>query len=141
MQEKPTIVPAVSVAVLRGKTVLLVKRGRKPAAGLYAFPGGRVEPGESDEAAAVRELIEETGVEAGDFAPLTVIEIPPSPAEGTPGYRLAVFSARWVAGEPVAADDAAEAAFFTLDEVAALPTTDSTLELALALLDAPFTTR
>ncbi|EBV3600136.1 DNA mismatch repair protein MutT, partial [Salmonella enterica subsp. enterica serovar Virchow] len=49
--------------------------------------------------------------------------------------RLVVYSADWVSGEPVAADDAAEAAFFTRDEIAALPTTDSTDEIAMDLLN------
>lgn len=133
---KPTILPAVSVAMVRGDTVLLVKRGRAPAAGYYAFPGGRVEQGESDEDAAARELLEETGLEASGLRPLTVVDIPPSPAEDAPGYRLVVFAARWKSGEPVAADDAAEAAFFGRGELVTLPTTDSTLEIALDLLAA-----
>lgn len=129
-----TIIPAVSVAVLRGDTVLLVKRGRRPSAGFYAFPGGRVEPGESDDAAALRELQEETGVEVTGLEGLTTLHIPPSPHENAPAYRLVVYRADWRAGEPVANDDAAEAAFFTREQLAALPTTDSTLELALQLL-------
>lgn len=121
--------------MLRGQSVLLVKRGRKPSAGFYAFPGGRVEDGETDIDAAARELREETGLEAADLRELVVVNIPPSPAEDTPGYRLIVFAARWIGGEPVAADDAAEAGFFTRDELVALPTTDSTAEIALDLLD------
>jgi 8-oxo-dGTP diphosphatase len=131
----PTILPAVSVAMVRGDRVLLVKRARKPSAGFYAFPGGRVEDGEADIDAAARELLEETGLEGAELLPLVTVNIPPSPTEGTPGYRLVVFAARWIAGEPVAADDAAEAKFFTREELVALPTTDSTAEIALDLLD------
>ena len=40
-------ISAVSVALVRGDRILLVKRGRAPARGLYAFPGGRVEEGET----------------------------------------------------------------------------------------------
>lgn len=129
------IVPAVSVAVVRGDTVLLVKRGRKPSAGFYAFPGGRVEPGESDDEAAIRELREETGIEAARLRPLTVVNIPPSVADESPGYRLIVYTADWLSGEPVAADDAEEAKFFTREELVRLPTTDSTDEIAVKLLD------
>ena len=67
--EKPTL-PAVSVAMRRHDRMLLVKRGRAPSRGLYAFPGGRVEAGETLEAAARRELLEETGLEAGELSPL-----------------------------------------------------------------------
>lgn len=42
--------------------LLLVRRGRAPARGLWSLPGGRVETGESDTAAVVRELREETGL-------------------------------------------------------------------------------
>ncbi|TGS36404.1 NUDIX domain-containing protein, partial [Mesorhizobium sp. M1D.F.Ca.ET.184.01.1.1] len=45
--EPRKIVPSVSVAVVRGKTVLLVKRARAPSKGLFAYPGGKVEPSET----------------------------------------------------------------------------------------------
>lgn len=132
----PLIIPAVSVAALRDGKVLLVKRGRSPSKGFYAFPGGRVESGESLEEAARRELLEETGVIAHDLTPLAVVHIPPSPHEGAPGYELHVFTAGAVEGEPFPADDAEEAAFFDEAEIAALPTTDSTDKIALELIAA-----
>lgn len=135
MSNAQTLLPAVSVAVLRGDRVMLVKRGRKPAKGFYAFPGGRVEAGESDADAVRRELMEETGLEASNFRPISELEIPASEQDQAPGYRLVVFAATWIGGEPVAADDAEEARFFTRDEMIALPTTDTTLELALQLLE------
>ncbi len=54
-----------AIAVLvRDDRALLVQRGKMPDAGLWGFPGGHVEPGETALAAAVRELREETGVRA-----------------------------------------------------------------------------
>lgn len=42
--------------------LLLVRRSHPPAAGTWSLPGGRVEPGEDDAAAIVREVAEETGL-------------------------------------------------------------------------------
>ncbi|TJW46991.1 MAG: NUDIX domain-containing protein, partial [Mesorhizobium sp.] len=70
MEELRQTIPAVSVAIIRGETVLLVKRARPPSQGFYAFPGGKVEAGETLEQAARRELLEETGLRAHSYRPL-----------------------------------------------------------------------
>ncbi|MBN9244456.1 MAG: NUDIX domain-containing protein [Mesorhizobium sp.] len=127
-------VPAVSVAVVRGATVLLVKRALPPSQGLFAFPGGKVEAGERLEQAARRELFEETGLSAQNFRPLETIFIAGA-AEGHPvDYRLTVFGADHAGGEAQAADDAETAAFYTLAEMAALPLADSVFTIATELL-------
>ena len=125
-----TILPAVSVALQRENRLLLVLRGRAPSFGYYAFPGGRVEAGETLEEAARRELAEETGLQVGALSPLVRL-----PVEGDEvDYDLQVFFGRHAGGEPVAADDAAEASFFTLAEMEALPVLDSVLEVGRGLL-------
>lgn len=69
-QSRTPIVAVGAVVVDSGGRVLLVKRGQEPAAGTWSLPGGRVEPGESFEAAVVRELREETGLGARVVASL-----------------------------------------------------------------------
>lgn len=135
MNEARKTLPAVSVAVVRADTVLLVKRARQPSQGLYAFPGGKVEPGETLEAAAERELQEETGLRATNYRPLREIHIDGRDDSHPVDYLLTVFSAAYAGGEAVASDDAETAAFYTLSEMAALPLAGSVFAVAEELLD------
>ena len=127
------LIRAVSAACVRDGKVLLVLRGREPAMGLYAFPGGRVEPGETLEQALVRELREETGLEAISYAPFRTVELgrtEPGPAV----YLLTVFLISEVSGTLLAGDDAAAAGWFPLAEAEELPITQSTLVVVRELL-------
>ncbi len=114
----PTPVPAVGVVCLRGDSVLLIRRGTPPRQGEWSLPGGRIEPGERAVEAALRELREETGVEAKITGLIDVVDglFP----EAGRHYVLIDYAARWVSGEPVAGDDALEARFVALDEVESL---------------------
>ena len=60
---KANRIPCVG-AIIRDPAgrLLLIKRGHDPEAGRWSLPGGRVEPGESDAQALVREMREETGL-------------------------------------------------------------------------------
>ncbi|HYD28301.1 NUDIX hydrolase [Brevundimonas sp.] len=120
----PAPVPCVGVVCLRGDEVLLIRRGRPPRLGEWSLPGGRIEPGERTVDAALRELREETGVEAEITSLLDVIDGVFPEAERH--YVLIDYAARWLSGEPVAGDDALEARFVPLDEVAALVGWDET---------------
>ena len=63
--DKPLkIIKAASACVWRGDDVLLVQRGKALGHGRWSLPGGKLEGSETAEAAAVRELFEETGVVA-----------------------------------------------------------------------------
>ncbi len=111
-------VPAVGVVCLRGDEVLLIRRGTPPRAGEWSLPGGRIEPGERAVDAALRELREETGVEAEITGLIDVVDgVFP---EAGRHYVLIDYAARWLSGEPVAGDDAVEARFVALDQVEAL---------------------
>ncbi len=110
---------------IRDDALLVIKRGRPPGLGLWSLPGGRVEGGESDREAVVREVLEETGltVEVVDF----VGEVT-RPGAGDVAYRIRDFSVRVVAGAPVAGDDASGIAWAPLDELAHWPLTGGLLE-------------
>jgi 8-oxo-dGTP diphosphatase len=134
MNEIRKVIPAVSVAVVRDNTVLLVKRARQPSQGLYAFPGGKVEAGEMLEQAVQRELLEETGLRAEAYQPLREILIDGRSENHPVDYHLTVFGAAYAGGEAHASDDAETAAFYTLEDMADLPLAGSVLSVAEELL-------
>ncbi|KLL13130.1 NUDIX hydrolase [Protofrankia sp. BMG5.30] len=64
MEQTARRVPCVGAIIMNAAgALLLVQRAREPGRGLWSLPGGRVEHGESDSAALVREVREETGLE------------------------------------------------------------------------------
>ncbi|PZX13920.1 NUDIX hydrolase [Celeribacter halophilus] len=88
---------------------LMVERGKAPARGTWGFPGGHVELGETLAEAAVRELAEETGVQATAGAVIDHVElILREGEEVTHHFLLMAVLCHYVSGEPVAADDAAD---------------------------------
>ena len=103
--------PCAGVVCLRGREVLLIRRGKPPRLGEWSLPGGRIEWGERAAQAALRELREETGVEAELLGLLDVVDL----IEPDHGAVLVDYAARWISGEPVAADDAADARFWPAD--------------------------
>jgi 8-oxo-dGTP diphosphatase len=111
----PRPVPCVGVVCLRGDQVLLIQRGKEPRKGEWSIPGGRMEVGETVAAAALRELHEETGVEAELLGLLDVID-----HISDHGHAVLIdFAARWLGGEPIAGDDAAGAAFLSVEDACA----------------------
>jgi 8-oxo-dGTP diphosphatase len=66
---------AVSVAVVKNGQVLVIRRAKAPFIDHYSLPGGHVEVRETLEAAVLRELKEETGLEARIIGPVDVLEI------------------------------------------------------------------
>ena len=125
-------VPAVGAVCFRGEEVLLIRRGTPPKQGEWSMPGGRVEPGEPVRAAALRELKEETGVDAVLVDLVDVVDAVFENRSGdliTRHYVLIDFVAKWQSGEPVAGDDAADARFFHLSDLASLELWDETLRV------------
>lgn len=123
--------PASSAIVRRDGRYLLVRRLYPPAADLYAFPGGRAEPGETPAEAAIRECIEETGIVGTDPRLYATYDLVTRDGEGaiTHHYFLSVFVlAETGQIEAVAADDAGECGWYSLEEIRQMPVTDGVLE-------------
>ena len=106
--------------------LLVVRRGRPPAAGLWSVPGGRVEPGESDEQAVRREALEETGLHV-EVGPLVGRVERPGLAGAV--YAIADYACRVVGGTLTAGDDAAEVRWVSAADLRALATTEGLVEV------------
>lgn len=112
-------IPAVIAVVIREDRTLLVRRANPPDAGLWGFPGGKIEFGETVRAAATRELLEETGVQADAQDIITTLDILVRDSSGAmqQHFILMAVRCRWISGEPVAGDDALEAGWFAVAEL------------------------
>lgn len=109
---------ALAVLIREGE-VLLAQRKKASDHGLWGYPGGHVEPGESALDAAVRELREETGVEARARCYLTNVDVIRHDADGAllTHYLLAAVLCDHVSGEARAVSEIADARWFPFDQV------------------------
>jgi len=103
----------IGILLLRGETVLLIKRGRPPAAGEWSLPGGTQELGETAEAAARRELLEETGLTAGALTLVAHVDSIHQDEAGRVQYHYTIldFCADYIGGEARAGGDATDVAW------------------------------
>ena len=125
---------ASSAIVERAGRYLLVRRGNPPAADLFAFPGGRAEPGETPEETALRELFEETGIVGRNPRLFETVELLPEAGVGGSHFLLSVFKVEADSvGEAEARSDAIEAGWFLPEEVLGLPVPESVRDCILRL--------
>jgi 8-oxo-dGTP diphosphatase len=112
-------IPAVIAVIIREGQTLLVRRANPPDAGMWGFPGGKIEFGETVKDAAVRELLEETSIQGDAQDVITTLDILVRDSSGAMGqhYILIAVQCRWISGEPVAGDDALEARWFDVAEL------------------------
>jgi 8-oxo-dGTP diphosphatase len=104
------LVPCVGAVVHDADgRLLLIRRGHAPHEGLWSVPGGRVEPGESPEAAVVREVREETGLRVRAGAAVGRVRIP----AGGVVYEVTDLACTLEGSDqrPVAGDDASDVMF------------------------------
>lgn len=96
MDDRPN---AASVALIDGDEVLLIRRARPPLAGLWTLPGGRLEPGETAEQCATREIAEELGLAVSGLRPVMLLR--------QDSFVLQVFATDAFAGELAQSDEIA----------------------------------
>jgi len=121
-----SVIPCVGAIVTDGQgRLLMIKRGHEPGAGLWSIPGGRIEPGESDIEAVVREMIEETGltVEVGRL--IGRVQRP-----GVNGAVIDIrdYAATVTGGTLRAGDDAADARWVAPAELQSLDITEGLID-------------
>lgn len=112
-------IAATIATVFHNGKILLVRRANPPDAGLWGFPGGKIESGETIEDAAIRELYEETGVHAQAGPIFTAVDAFDRDADGhlRQHFVLIAVCCRWSSGNPIAGDDALEARWFALSDL------------------------
>ncbi len=122
---------AVGAVVFNGGRVLLVRRGRSPAEGEWAIPGGSVELGETLQQAAEREIREETGVAIRAGEPCFCFDLIQADASGRVRFHYVIvdLAGEYVAGSPRPGGDAADARWVGPAELAGLAVSAQTVEL------------
>ncbi len=128
---------AASAAIVRDGRILVVRRARPPAHGLFTLPGGVVETGETLAEAVAREVREETGMAIEPVALAGFRETIVRDADDCVERHFVIlcFAARWQAGEPVLNEELSEARWLDPSELAGLPTTPGLAEIVAAAVD------
>jgi ADP-ribose pyrophosphatase YjhB (NUDIX family) len=128
---------AASAAILRDGKVLVVRRARAPANGVFSLPGGVVETGETLHEAVAREVMEETGltIEPVALAGYRETIVRDKEARVERHFVILPFAARYIAGEPVLNEELSEWRWVDLAELAALPTTPGLAAIVEAAIE------
>jgi mutator protein MutT len=134
----PRPVVGCLAVVRRGDKILLVQRAKAPGIGKWGFPGGHLEMGETVQQCAVRELREETGIEADAAGVLTAFDFITRDERGDPTrhYTLIAILCAWRVGDGELLEDASALDWFSLAEAEQLDTfPDALPAMRLALAD------
>jgi 8-oxo-dGTP diphosphatase len=127
----------VSAAIVRDERILVVRRARSPALGVFTLPGGVVEIGETLAEAVIREVREETGLAIEPVGLAGFRETVARDAEDRVERHFVIlcFAAHWAGGEPVLNEELSEARWIHPSELAGLQTTPGLAEIVAAAFD------
>jgi 8-oxo-dGTP diphosphatase len=122
---------AVGAVVFKDSKVLLVRRAKAPAQGLWAIPGGSVELGETLQQAAEREILEETGIKILAKKPACTFDLIEKDNNNDIRFHYVIVDlvADYVSGEPVPGDDADEVRWVSSGELNKLNVNQRTLNV------------
>ena len=128
---------AVSAAIVRAGQVLVVRRARPPANGLFSLPGGVVEAGETLHEAVKREVMEETSIAIEPVALAGFRETISRDGDDRIERHFVIlpFAARGIAGEPRLNDELSEARRVRPSELEGLPTTPGLATIVAAAFE------
>jgi ADP-ribose pyrophosphatase YjhB (NUDIX family) len=128
---------AVSAAIVHKGKVLIVRRDRPPAEGVYTLPGGLVEAGETLIGAVAREVLEETELVIEPVALAGHREVITQDADGKfeRHFVILCFASQLISGTPVANEEIAEILWLDPAELAGLRTTEGLAEIVDSAVD------
>jgi ADP-ribose pyrophosphatase YjhB (NUDIX family) len=128
---------AVSAAIIRDGHILVARRARAPALGVWTLPGGVVEAGETLTEAIMREVTEETGLTIEPIALAGHREVLVRDDSGRLSRHFVIlcFAARWLAGEPRLNEELAEVRWLRPAELATLKTTDGLIDIVASAFE------
>lgn len=116
--------------------MLIARRARAPAQGVFTLPGGVVEVGETLREAVQREILEETGLTIEPVALAGYRERIARDRDGKVEQHFVIlpFATRWIAGEPVLNEELAEVRWLVPSELAGLTTTEGLAEIVASAM-------
>ena len=128
---------AVSAAIIRDGRVLVARRARGPALGVWTLPGGVVEAGETLIEALVREVQEETGmtVEPMTLAGHREVLVRDDGGRLSRHFVILCFASRWITGEPTLNEELDEARWLRPSELKDLNTTEGLVDIIAAAFE------